>query len=125
MQLDPRRWPERVRITVPYAAVAAVVGATVLWTQSPVTVLLSTILPGVLGTLIWRYDGIPWRDSLSWTTPLTAMMVVGYALAPWNAVRIGTGLAAWARLATFMFWQPPTEWWYRRVLRKHPPFSRS
>ncbi len=126
MKLDPQQWPERVMLTVPFGLFASVGGFIVLWPHSPITLGLATIAPGVFGALIWRFDGIPWRHILSWTTPLTGLVLVAYLILPGFVPRIAAGIVAIAWLATFIFWQPPARWWYRLVLRTEPPrFSRS
>jgi hypothetical protein len=92
-------------------------------TQWPIAWLWVTLVPGIIGALVWRFDAIAWLDIASWTVPLTAVFAGAWLLPPPILPTVVAGCAGlW--MVSFVFWLPPTRWWYRHVLRKSIPGGR-
>jgi hypothetical protein len=125
MKLDPSRWPESIQFPILGALIALLGLAFWLAPRSVPGAILTAVVPAVVGGLIWRFDGLPWTDILSWTVPLVAWIAVALAIAP----RVGLagwilgGLSVAAWFWAFIFWTRVTRWWYQWVLRKPYPGS--
>ena len=124
--LDPEKWRESIRIPILGFLVVLMIFAVWLGPRSALAVIAVSVIPAVVGGLIWRFDGLPWVDILSWTVPLAAWVAVAASILPgWGAVGwILGGLSVWAWLYAFMEWTRVTQWWYRWLLRKPYPGGR-